>query len=177
VLFTPTKLEGAFVIELDRIQDDRGFFARAFCRDEFVKHHLNPNVDQCNVAVNKQRGILRGMHFQRQPHAEVKLVRCTRGAIFDVIIDLRPQSATFTKWIGVDLSEDNQKMLYIPEGFAHGYQTLTDVAEIFYQVSAPYAPAYESGVRWDDPVFNIQWPDTPNRIISPKDQGWADFVP
>jgi dTDP-4-dehydrorhamnose 3,5-epimerase len=177
MIFTPTELEGAYVIELSRLEDERGFFARAFCSGEFAVHGLNPAVAQCNVAFNRQKGILRGMHFQHEPHAEVKLVRCTRGAVFDVIIDLRPQSAGYTRWIGVELTEDNQRMLYIPEGFAHGYQTLTDTAEIFYQVSKPYAPKHEAGVRWNDPVFDIRWPETPNRIISVKDQGWADFIP
>jgi dTDP-4-dehydrorhamnose 3,5-epimerase len=175
--FIATELEGAYVIELSRIGDERGFFARAFCSESFARQGLAAAFVQCNVAFNKHEGTLRGMHYQRQPHAEVKLVRCTRGAVFDVIIDLRPQSPTFTRWIGVDLTEDNQRMLYVPEGFAHGYQTLTDSSEIFYQVSRPYAPTHEAGVRWDDPVFGIRWPDTPRRIISPKDQGWPDFRP
>lgn len=177
MIFTPTELEGAYLIELRKIEDERGFFARAFCGEEFAAQGLNPLVVQCNVAFNRQEGILRGMHFQREPHAEVKLVRCTRGAVFDVIIDLRPHSPSYTRWLGVDLTEDNRRMLYIPEGFAHGYQTLTDNAEIFYQVSKPYAPTHEAGVRWNDPVFHIRWPETPHRIISLKDQGWGDFIP
>jgi dTDP-4-dehydrorhamnose 3,5-epimerase len=177
MIFLPTQLAGAFVIQLEQIADDRGFFARAFCCKEFEEHGLNPKVMQCNVSYNRYRGTLRGMHFQKAPHAEVKVVRCLAGAVFDVIIDLRPGSDTFLSWIGIELSSANRKMLYVPEGFAHGYQTLADNSEVFYQVSQFYTPEAEAGVRWNDPVFGIKWPATETRIISGKDNHWHDFFP
>jgi dTDP-4-dehydrorhamnose 3,5-epimerase len=176
VIFTHTELPGAFVIDLERREDERGFFARAWCMDEFGDHALSTRVVQCNIAFNRTRGTLRGMHFQEPPHAEVKLVRCSRGAIYDVIIDLRPESPTYMQWIGVELTEQNGRMLYVPEGFAHGYQTLADDTETFYQVSEFYAPQAEGGVRWDDPAFGIEWPLEVS-VISEKDARWADYQP
>jgi dTDP-4-dehydrorhamnose 3,5-epimerase len=175
--FTETALAGAYVIDLERRTDDRGFFARAWCRREFEEHGLSPELVQCNVAYNKVAGTLRGMHYQREPHAEAKLVRCTRGALYDVIIDLRQDSPTYKQWIGVELNDENRRMLYVPEGFAHGYQTLVDGTEAFYQVSEYYTPEAEAGVRWDDPAFGISWPAAERRIISDKDQAWPDYRP
>jgi dTDP-4-dehydrorhamnose 3,5-epimerase len=174
LIFTETKLKGAFIIELELREDERGFFARSWCRQEFEAHGLDIRLSQCNISFNKRKGTLRGMHYQIAPHAEAKLVRCTRGAIYDVIIDLRPESSTFKQWISVELSAENHRMLYIPEGFAHGYQTLEDNTEIFYQVSESYHPESERGVRWDDPVFGIEWPLS-EKILSAKDQSYAKF--
>ncbi len=177
MIFKKTGLEGAFIIEPERIEDTRGFFARAWCKNEFNTHGLNSRLVQCNIAFNKTQGTLRGMHYQATPHEEIKLVRCTKGAIYDVIVDLRPGSPTHVKWIGVELTEQNHKMLYVPEGFAHGYQTLTDNTEVFYQVSQFYSPESERGVRWDDPAFGIKWPETDNLVISEKDKNWPDYLP
>jgi dTDP-4-dehydrorhamnose 3,5-epimerase len=174
VIFIPTALDGASLIELTPAGDERGFFARAFCRREFEAHGLNPNLAQCNLSFNKSRGTLRGMHYQLAPHAEVKLIRCTRGAIYDVIVDLRPQSRTFKQWMGVELTSNNHAMLYVPEGFAHGYLTLEENTEVFYQVSEFYSKEYERGVRWNDAAFGIEWPIEP-AIISDKDRRHADF--
>jgi len=173
--FTETKLSGAFVIELQRTEDSRGFFARAFCRREFEAHGLNPAVAQCNTSFNRAAGTLRGMHYQVDPFREVKLVRCISGAIHDVIIDLRPASPTYRAWAGFDLSAENHRTLYVPEGFAHGYLTLADHTEVFYQVSEFYNPGHERGIRWNDPAFAIHWPVTP-RIVSPKDASHPDFA-
>jgi dTDP-4-dehydrorhamnose 3,5-epimerase len=175
VIFTATALEGAYVVELEPREDERGFFARAWCESEFRDHDLSTEIAQCNISFNHKRGTLRGMHYQVAPHAEVKLIRCTRGAVYDVIVDLRPDSPTQTHWIGVDLTAENRRMLYVPEGFAHGYQTLVDETETFYQVSAAYAPEAERGVRWDDPSFSIVWPDPEGAILSEKDSSWPDF--
>ena len=175
MIFTPTKLEGAYLIDLDKREDERGFFARAWCRQEFEEHGLNPALVQCNVSFNKEKGTLRGMHLQVEPHQEAKLVRCTRGAIYDVIIDLRPGSKTFKQWIGAELTAENYRMLYVPEGFAHGYLTLADETETFYQVSEFYTPGAERGLRFDDPVFAIEWPGE-TRVISEKDSAWPLFA-
>ena len=175
MIFTPTKLKDAFIIDLDRREDTRGFFARAWCQNEFTDNGLNPRLVQCNLSFNDHRGTLRGMHYQVVPHEEVKVVRCTRGAIFDVIIDLRPDSPTYMEWLGVELTADNRKMLYVPEGFAHGYQTLEDATETFYQVSEFYTPGAEAGIRWNDPAFRIEWPDVESRLMSDKDQSWPDY--
>jgi dTDP-4-dehydrorhamnose 3,5-epimerase len=172
--FTKTPLKGAFLIEPERRADARGFFGRVFCRDEFEKHGLDPNVAQCNVAFNPRRGTLRGMHYQLTPHQEVKLVRCTLGAVFDVIVDLRAGSETLRRWFGAELSADNHRMLYVPKGFAHGYLTLRDDSEIFYQVSEFYSPSCERGVRFDDPAFSISWPFEP-LLISDKDRSHPLF--
>lgn len=174
MIFRETKLSGAFLIEPERREDDRGFFARSFCREEFAAHGLNPHIAQCSTSFNKRKGTLRGMHYQVPPFAETKLVRCTSGAIFDVIIDLRESSPTFTEHFATELSSASGKMLYIPEGFAHGFQTLVDNSEVFYQMSQPYASECARGVRWDDPAFGIQWPAA-ERIILERDRNYADF--
>jgi len=175
VIFWETKLPGAFVIDQERRDDERGFFARTFCREEFVARGLNPNVAQCNVSFNKRKGTLRGMHYQVPPSAEAKLIRCTAGAIFDVIIDLRESSATFRQHVAVELSAGTGKMLYVPEGCAHGFQTLVDDTEVFYQMSHAYAPESARGVRWDDPAFGIEWPAA-ERILHERDRNYPEFV-
>jgi dTDP-4-dehydrorhamnose 3,5-epimerase len=172
--FTETPLEGAWIIDIARIEDERGFFARTWSPDEFAARGLDPTLAQCNVAWNHRRGTIRGMHFQRAPMEEVKIVRCTRGAILDTIIDLRPGSPTYCQWISVELTEDNRRMLYIPFGFAHGYQTLVDGVETYYHVSAAYSPEHASGVRWNDPRFGLRWPLEPT-VISARDRDWPDF--
>ena len=175
MIFTETKIRGAFILELERIEDQRGFFARTLCSKELRMHGLRSDLIQHSVSFNEKRGTLRGLHYQVPPHEEVKLVRCTRGAIYDVIIDLRLQSATYRLWEGVELTTENHKMLYVPEGFAHGFQTLVDDTEVFYPVSEFYAPEFERGVRWNDPVFGIWWPiDRPT--ISPGDAQYPDFI-
>ena len=172
--FTPTLLAGAFLVESEPMTDERGFFARSFCQNEFISHDLSTNIAQCNISYNKTRGILRGMHYQRTPNAEAKLVRCTRGSIYDVIIDLRGGSSTFQQWIGYELNSKNRIALYIPKGFAHGFQTLEDDTEVFYQMFDFFSPQAASGVRWDDPAFNIDWP-LPVHTISEKDRNYPDF--
>ena len=174
MFFTETKLKGAFVLVPERREDNRGFFARTFCQREFEAHGLNPVVVQCNIAYNSKKGTLRGMHFQNPPFQEAKLVRCTKGAILDVILDLRADSPTYKRWASAELSEDNHKMLYIPEGFAHGYQTLTETTEIIYQVSQFYAPESAGGVRHNDPAFGIDWPLEVS-AISELDKSWPDY--
>ncbi|MBI3758831.1 MAG: dTDP-4-dehydrorhamnose 3,5-epimerase [Deltaproteobacteria bacterium] len=169
MIFRETKLSGAFVVEPERIEDERGFFARAFCPEEFERHGLNARLVQCNVSFNTQQGTVRGMHYQVAPYAEAKLVRCTRGAIHDVIVDLRPRSTTFRQWIAAELTAENGLLLFIPEGFAHGFQTLADSTEVFYQMSEFYHPECARGVRWDDPTLAIRWP-LPVRCIGAKDQ-------
>ena len=176
MIFLETKLKGAFVIELEKREDERGFFARTWCQKEFEANGLKANLVQSNMAFNKRKGTLRGLHYQVAPFEETKLVRCTRGALYDVIIDLRLRSSTYQEWIGVELTDHNHKMLYIPGGFAHGYQTLEDNTEIFYQVSEFFSPEFERGVRWDDPTFMITWPQTASKIISNKDLSWSDFT-
>ena len=171
----PTSLGGAFRIELDRISDDRGFLARTWCSRDAAEHGMNPFVAQCNVSLNHHRGTLRGMHFQVAPHAEAKLVRCTRGALADVILDLRPGSPTFKKWETFELNERNGTALYVPEGFAHGFQTLVDDTEVHYQMSEFYVAECQSGVRWNDPAFGIVWPIA-NPILSAKDAAYPDFT-
>jgi dTDP-4-dehydrorhamnose 3,5-epimerase len=175
MIFSKTTIPDAFLISLDRHEDERGFFARAFCRSEFTKQGLNPDLVQCSISFNKQRGTLRGMHFQKLPYEETKVVRCTMGAIFDVIIDLRPDSPVFKQWLSFELNAENRSMLYIPRGFAHGFLTLQDNTEVFYQMADEYVPESASGVRWNDPAFGIQWPEPP-RIISAKDQEYTDFI-
>jgi dTDP-4-dehydrorhamnose 3,5-epimerase len=174
LIFTETKLGGAFIIEPERREDDRGFFARTWCQQEFRARGLSTRLVQCNISFNRNKGTLRGMHYQAAPFEEAKLVRCTGGAIYDVIVDLRPQSGTYKQWIAVELSSENRTMLYIPEGFAHGFQTLVDHTEVFYQMSEFYAPAFARGVRWNDPAFGIQWPPD-NQIISSRDQQYPGF--
>lgn len=174
MIFRETLLKGAYVIELEPHRDARGFFARSFCAREFAAHGLKPNVAQCNLSYNHVAGTLRGMHYQLPPAAETKLVRCTRGAIYDVIIDLRPDSETYLQHFGVELTEENRLALYVPELFAHGYQALTDGAEVSYQVSEFYTPGMERGLRYDDPAFGISWP-MPVSVISDKDAAWPLF--
>lgn len=173
--FVPLELPGAYLIELEPHYDGRGFFARTWCRDEFAARHLNTEIAQCSTSRTDRAGTLRGLHFQRPPHAEAKLVRCTRGAIFDVIVDLRRGSETHGEWFGVELHERRGNAIYVPEGFAHGFQTLTADAEVLYTISTPYAPDYASGVRWDDPTFGIEWPATSERTISERDRAWPDY--
>jgi dTDP-4-dehydrorhamnose 3,5-epimerase len=175
MIFTETRLPGAYTIDLEPIEDERGFFARQWCEQEFEQHGLTTTVSQTSVAFNSSKGTLRGMHWQVAPHAEVKLVRCVRGGIYDVIVDLRPSSACFGKWIGVELTDENRRTLYVPEGFAHGYQTLTAATEVWYQMSVPYAPEAARGFRWDDPRFAITWPAVSRRVISKRDREWPDF--
>ncbi|WP_414528234.1 dTDP-4-dehydrorhamnose 3,5-epimerase [Nodularia chucula] len=170
--FTTTALKDAFIIDVEKKPDHRGFFARGFCAQEFMAHGLKPTVAQCNISFNHKQGTVRGMHYQVSPAAETKLVRCTQGAIYDVIIDMRPESPTFLSYIGVELTAENHRALYVPEMFAHGYQTLTDDAEVVYQVGEFYTPGYERGLRYDDPFFNIAWPLEVTEI-SEKDSNWT----
>lgn len=171
MIFTETRLKGLFIIELDLLEDDRGFFARTYCSEEFAAHGLKPDVAQCNLSFNHRRGAVRGMHFQIPPAAETKLVRVVRGAINDVVIDLRQGSPTYSMHFSVELTAENRRALYIPEMFAHGYQTLTDQVEVLYQMGAAYAPEYARGVRYDDPAFGVRWP-LPVSEISLRDQVW-----
>lgn len=172
--FIKTELEGCFVIEIEKIDDNRGFFARTWDKEIFEENSLNGNIIQCSTSFNKKKFTLRGMHYQTPPYEEIKIVRCTRGKIFDVIIDLRSDSITFKKWISVELSEDNFKMIYIPEGMAHGFQTLEDNTEVFYQMNQYYSPNHSRGIRWDDPEFSIKWPNA-SPIISEKDKEYSNF--
>ena len=176
MIFRETTLKGAYIIEPERREDSRGFFARVWCRKEFLAEGLNGQLVQCNISYNKEKGTLRGMHYQVAPFAEIKLVRCTMGAMYDVIIDLRPQSPTYLQWVAVELTAENRKMLYVPENFAHGYQTLVDNTEVFYQVSQFYVPDSEGGVRYNDPAFGIKWP-MDVQGISDKDGSWPDYTP
>jgi len=172
MIFTETKLQGAYVIELEPINDERGFFARAWCQREFEEHGLITNFVQANISFNRKKGTLRGMHYQKTPYEEVKLVRCTQGAIYDVIVDLRPESLTFKQWISVELSAENYRSIYIPGGFAHGFQTFSDASEVHYLHSEYFMPNASGGIRWDDPEVRIEWPETKRRIISSKDMSW-----
>jgi dTDP-4-dehydrorhamnose 3,5-epimerase len=174
MVFTETALPGAFVIDLERREDSRGYFARAFCQHELAAHGLKPVIAQANVAFNKIAGTLRGMHFQFPPKAETKIVRCTRGAIVDIIVDLRPESPTYLESISVELNEENGRALYVPERFAHGYQTLVDATETSYQVGEFYAPETEGGLAYDDPRLALEWP-LPVAVISEKDAEWAQL--
>lgn len=173
--FIDTPITGAYVIEWLPIPDDRGVFAVGFSRDAFEARGLNAQVAQINFSRNTARGTLRGLHFQRPPHAEAKVVRCVRGAAFDVIVDLRPGSPTYCRWHGVELTAANGLAVYLPEGVAHGFQTLEDHTEIMYTVSAPYTPSHYDGVRWDDPAFGITWPSTPSRTMHARDRNYPDF--
>lgn len=168
--FTETELGGAFLIEINKIEDDRGFFGRAWCKNEFDKYGLSSNICQINTSHTIHKGTLRGMHYQVNPALESKFIRCTKGKIYDVIVDLRPESKTFLKWIGVELADTNYQMLYVPERFAHGFVTLSDNSEIYYLATQFYNPSAERGLRWDDPMINIKWPTDIN-IISEKDKG------
>jgi dTDP-4-dehydrorhamnose 3,5-epimerase len=175
VRFTPTDLDGAHIIDLEPVDDARGFFARSWDEREFAERGLETRIAQCNVSFNSRRGTLRGMHFQRPPYEEVKIIRCISGSLFDVIVDLRPGSPSYKRWTGVELNAENRRMLYVPRGFAHGYQTLEDDTESFYMVSEFYMAAAEGGVRWNDPAFGIDWPLGAPTEISDKDRSWPDF--
>ena len=174
MIFNETKLAGAYILDLQKHEDERGFFARTFCQKELEAHGLISDVAQANTSLSRSRGTLRGMHFQKSPHEETKLIRCTRGALYDVIIDLRPDSATYKQWVGVELTADNYRMLFVPRNFAHGFITLADDTEANYLVSQFYAPGSELGIRWNDPAFDIQWP-IDVAVISEKDANWPDF--
>lgn len=171
--FTPTVLKGSYLVDLQRLEDERGFFARAWCRREFEHHGLQADFVQSNVGFSHRRGTVRGMHYQRPPHDEAKLVRCTAGAVWDVIIDLRPDSPTYLQWVGAELSAANRRLFYVPSGFAHGYQTLLDDSELSYDTSQFYEPPAASGVRYDDPIFGISWPLEVS-VISAADARWPD---
>jgi dTDP-4-dehydrorhamnose 3,5-epimerase len=174
MIFTQTKIPGVFIVELEKRQDDRGYFARAWCAREFSDHRL-PQFVQTNMSASRRKGTIRGLHYQLAPHGEAKYMRCIRGAIFDVAVDLRPDSPTFRQWFGIELSADNRKAVFVPEGLAHGYQALTDDAEVIYSSSCAYTPGAERGIRFDDPAFRIAWPIRP-AIVSEKDQKWPDFA-
>ena len=162
--FTQTPLEGSFVIEIEKNEDERGFFARIFDQKQFLEHNLDVNLSQSNISFNQKKGTIRGIHFQKTPYEETKIVRCTKGKIFDVIVDLRKNSTTFHQWFGIELSSENYKMLYIPKGFGHGFQTLEDCSEICYMMSDCFEPNYADGIRWDDKKLNIKWPLNPTKI-------------
>ena len=176
MIFTETALKGAFIIEPEIIEDERGFFARTWTDKEFGGHGLNPRVAQVSISFNKVRGTIRGMHYQIPPHAEAKLVRCTAGAVYDIIVDLREDSPSRYRWFAVELTARNRSMIYIPEGFAHGYQTLEDSTEVLYQISEYYHPESARGFRFDDPVFGVKWP-LPVSVISERDRSYANFEP
>jgi len=173
--FTKTGLSGLIVIDVERVEDERGFFGRCWCVEEFKREGLSTQMSQCSISFNLQSGTLRGLHYQDQPHSETKLLRCTRGAIFDVLLDLRPQSPTFKNWESFELSEDNCRMLYVPAGLAHGFITVKPNSEVFYQIDKPYVPEAARGVRWNDPEFSIAWPFEP-KSISTRDSSYPDFT-
>ena len=175
MIFTETKLKGTFIVEPERIEDERGFFARTWCRREFEAQRLNTDLIQCSISFNKKKGTLRGLHYQAAPYEEVKLVRCTMGSIYDVVVDLRPHSPTFKQWLAVELTAKNRKMLYIPEDMAHGFQTLEDNTEVLYLISEFYHPECAKGVRWNDPAFGVGWPLSV-QTISARDQQYPDFI-
>ena len=174
MIFTETKLKGAFLIDIERITDDRGFFGRSWDKEIMEQHGMNIKVVQSNISFNHSKGTLRGMHFQKHPYEETKLVRCTKGAVYDVIIDLRTDSKTYKQWIGAELTGENHRMIYVPEGFAHGYLTLEDNCEVNYLVTQFYTPGSEGGIRWNDPEFDIEWPSEV-KILSEKDKNLTDF--
>lgn len=176
MIFRETNLPGAFLIGPEPIEDERGSFARTWCRREFAAHGLCTDLAQCSISYNAREGTLRGMHYQVAPHAEAKLVRCTRGAIYDVILDLRPESPAYRRWVAAELTAANRLALFIPEGVAHGFQTLKDDCEVFYQISEFYEPACARGVRWDDPAFGIEWPPAGRRIISDRDLSFSNYA-
>jgi dTDP-4-dehydrorhamnose 3,5-epimerase len=177
MIFTAAKIPGAWIVDVDPRSDDRGFFARAWCLREFEAHGITLPPVQTNLSYNHRAGTIRGLHYQRDPHAEAKLVRCIAGAIYDVMVDLRPDSPTHGQWFGIELSVRNRRMLYTPQGCAHGYQSLTNGAEVLYSASEYYVPGFEGGLRWDDPTLAIEWPIRDGVIVSAKDASWPDFVP
>lgn len=174
MIFTETKLKGAFILEIKKLEDERGFFGRSWCANEMESHGLKSDIKQVNTSLSLKKGTIRGMHYQNDPFQETKLVRCTRGSIYDVIIDLRKNSPTYKQWFGVELTQDNYKMLYVPEDFAHGFITLEDNCEVSYLVTQFYTPGAESGIRWDDPTFAIDWPIIPS-VVSEKDQNHPNY--
>ena len=173
--FAPTRIPGVWMVDTENKVDERGFFARTWCRKEFEAQGLNPALAQCSISYNAKRGTLRGMHYQVAPHTEAKLVRCTRGTIYDVALDLRPGSPTFKQWVSVELTSQNRRAVYIPEGVAHGFQTLEDSTEVLYQISESQDPACARGVRWDDPAFTIAWPPA-DRTLSARDRSYPDYT-
>jgi dTDP-4-dehydrorhamnose 3,5-epimerase len=175
MIFTPVAISGVWLIDLDRKIDNRGYFARTWCREEFAEHGLSTDLVQTSVSFNVRKGTLRGMHWQAAPHEEIKLIRCVRGAVYDVLLDLRMDSPTFKKWIGIELDENNGRSLYVPEGIAHGFQTLRDSTEVCYYMSHSFHAESASGVRWNDPSFGIEWPAASERIISQRDATYLDF--
>src|SRR2546423_3822794 len=175
MIFKSTRLEGAFIMELEKFEDERGFFAHGWSQKELGEHGLETPLAESAISFNKKRGTLRGMHYQAPPHEQVKIVRCTMGSLYDVIVDLRPSSATFKQWAGFELSARNRLMLYVPKGLAHGFQTLADETEILYHMSHVYTPESTRGVRWNDPAFGITWPDAEQTIIA-RDRDYADFA-
>jgi dTDP-4-dehydrorhamnose 3,5-epimerase len=177
MLFSETKIPGAWILDIEPMRDERGFFARTWCRDELTRRGLRAELVQCSVSYNARRGTLRGMHFQVAPHAETKIVSCLRGSIYDVLLDLRRESPTYCQWIAVELTEQSFRAVYIPEGVAHGFQTLTDDAVVSYQMSEMHSPGHAHGVRWSDPAFAIEWPETTERILSPRDRAYPEYVP
>jgi dTDP-4-dehydrorhamnose 3,5-epimerase len=176
MIFRETRLPGAFLIDVERFEDERGFFAEGWKQDEAEKHGIHAVFNRSNISYNRKAGTLRGLHAQREPYAEAKLVRCPRGAIFDVIVDIRPDSPTYLQWDSAVLDAENRRMLYLAPGFLHGFQTLADDTEVFYQVAGTYRPDMEIGARFDDPAFNIRWPEAGERTLSPKDQQWGAFL-
>jgi dTDP-4-dehydrorhamnose 3,5-epimerase len=176
VIVEPTALPSVFVITPELLTDERGAFARTYCAEELRAHGLDPRVEQCSISFNPTAGTLRGMHYQVEPYAEVKLVRCTMGAIFDVVVDLRPESPTYCRWVGAELTADNRRSLYIPQGLAHGFLTLVEQSEVLYQISVPHQPGAGAGVRWDDPTFRIAWPCAP-RLIAERDATYPTYHP
>jgi dTDP-4-dehydrorhamnose 3,5-epimerase len=176
VIFDETPLPGAWLVQIEPKRDERGFFARTFAASEFEARGLNPVVAECSVSFNPVRGTLRGLHYQAEPHGECKLIRCNRGAVYDVLVDLRPESPTYCRWFGVELTADAGTLVYAPMGVAHGLLTISDGSEVAYQISSPFVPTASRGVRWDDPVFAIEWPGTA-RVISERDRTYPDFVP
>lgn len=174
--FTATAIPGAYVLDIEPHADDRGFFARTWCARELAARGLVSRLAQCSVSSNARAGTLRGMHYQAAPHEETKVVQCIRGAIYDVLVDLRRDCATFRRWVAVELTAENRRMLYVPAGVAHGFQTLADDTDVLYLISEFYAPEASRGVRWNDPAFGIAWPETPARVMSDRDRGYADFT-
>lgn len=175
MIFTETKIKGVFIIEPELLTDERGFFARSFCKDEFRDHGLETDIVQCNISYNKKKGTLRGMHYQAPPFEEAKIVSCTKGSIYDVVLDLRKDSATYCQWIAVELTNENYKMVYIPKGCAHGFQTLKNDSVVFYQMTEYFHPECAKGIRWDDSAFGIVWPQKNRIIIAKKDQSFLEF--
>lgn len=174
MIMTETRLNGLYIIEPERLEDERGFFARTWCEREFSAVGINLKLVQCSISFNRKKGTLRGMHYQDTPYNEAKLIRCTKGAVYDVAVDLRPWSSTFKQWISVELTDENRKMIYIPEGFAHGLLTLADNTEVFYQMSEFYIAEYARGIRWNDPAFGVNWPYKVE-VISDRDRNYPDF--